>query len=46
MKTRIERLKWAFYGWLGALSTQEIMNNAQLMENARNVERLLAKLKA
>lgn len=41
MGSRLSKLKWAFYEWLGALSTQEIMSNSNLMEAAKHVERLL-----
>jgi len=46
MKSRIEKLKWAFYQWVGALSIEEVTTNATLMECVHRVERLLIKTKA
>lgn len=44
MESKIAKLKWAFYEWLGALSIDEIMNNAGLMECVQRVERLMRQL--
>lgn len=45
MEERLEKVKWAFYGWLGSLSIQEILNNITLMKNVERVELLLKKIK-
>ena len=43
MQASLERLKWAFYQWLGALSIEEVTRNGVLMECAKQVECLLKK---
>lgn len=41
MEERLEQVKWAFYQWLGELSTDEILSNSALLESVKQVERLL-----
>lgn len=45
MQANLERLKWAFYQWLGALSIEEVTRNSVLMDCAKRVESLLKKAK-
>lgn len=43
-KGELQRLKEAFYEWLGKLSIEEIMTNYHLIERAKVFERTLLAL--